>query len=222
MSAEEQLDAKAAAWDECSVCGRGTPTFEKVLNGQYAGRPVCTRCFTGGDPDVEEIVARAANPPRETRTTTRTTEHVRGDDPRHRPGPSPSPRFTPTDEGDDDVPVVEWLLRAHQAGEVQPVDVALPPLPGSASPNMRAVAEYARLVFGLRLLTDDDRAAPLGCEWVARHTGMSKLTAWRTLKRLAACGVIERVHDQLPALPHDGQSKRPVHLYQPGNRKETA
>jgi hypothetical protein len=125
--------------------------------------------------------------------------------------PSPIPS-SPEDEA-----VVVWLLRAHRAGDLQPKSVKLPALPPSATPSMRTVAEFYRLVRGLRLLDDDERPVPFGCEWVGSHTGVSKVAVWKSLRELVACGVLKRAGKMPPRRGMRDPGKRPVHLYLPGD-----
>jgi hypothetical protein len=87
--------------------------------------------------------------------------------------------------------------------------VELPPLPEDATQDMRRVAEFYRLVRGLRLGAGDDRPVPFACGWVAGHLGIPKITVWRALQRLAACGVLVQ-SDTLP-----GRGKRGTHVWEP-------
>jgi hypothetical protein len=127
-------------------------------------------------------------------------------------------------EVDDGEPIVTWLLRAHKAGEVQPEPVELPPPPPSATPSMKAVAEFFALVYGLRFRAPRlaRKPVPFGCDWVGGYVGLSGRGVWDALQRLVACGVLKRVDERLPTrpeelLPNASEKKRPVHLYLPGD-----
>jgi hypothetical protein len=140
--------------------------------------------------------------------------------------PSPSslvPSFIQDGERDFDVEEneVESLLRAAAVERpsvpvgqgpvrVEPVPVELPPLPDSATPSMRKVADFYVLVRGVRLWAGDDRDVPFACGWVAQKVGLTKVTVWRALEQLAAAGVLVRTG----ALP--GRGKRGTHLWTPG------
>jgi hypothetical protein len=133
---------------------------------------------------------------------------------------SPGCSLPPTpNNGLDGEADVDWYLRAYWAGDVQPKSVELPPLPSSATPAMKKVAEFYALVRGLRLL--DERYAglpvPFGCEWVGRYTGVSTMAAWRAIGRLVGCGVLRRGENLPPRPGMRDPGKRPVHTYLPGD-----
>lgn len=142
---------------------------------------------------------------------------LRGSNPNLNPPPPPTPSELPEEEE----PSVEWYLRAYKAGDVQPKPVELPPLPASATPAMKKVAEHYRLVLGLRALDpslSNKPEVPYACDWVAKETGLSgKGVAW-TLHKLVACGVLKR-GGNLPPRPWlaSAQARRPVHTYLPGD-----
>jgi hypothetical protein len=106
--------------------------------------------------------------------------------------PSPSPSPCPCTTEGDEPPVVEWLLESHQLDGLRPRPVELPPLPAKATPTMKAVAEFYKLVRGLRLLDDDERPVPFACRWVAKHTGLSAMSVSRALRQLVSFGVLKR------------------------------
>jgi hypothetical protein len=57
-------------------------------------------------------------------------------------------------------------------------------LPENATEGMRTVADFFRLVYGLRLSVDDDRPVPFAVDWVAEHTGLSPAHVGRIIRRL--------------------------------------
>jgi hypothetical protein len=106
---------------------------------------------------------------------------------------------------------VERLLQMAADGRLEPVPVELPPLPGSATAPMRAVADFFALVCGVRLWAGEDRSAPFACGWVAEKLELPKTTVHRALRQLVSCGVLASAG----SMPGRG-GKRGTHLYEPG------
>lgn len=86
----------------------------------------------------------------------------------------------------------------------------LPELPRARSVYVPAVAEFYRLVRGLRLAVDNDLPVPFACGWIAGKLGAHKQAIWRARGALVDAGVL--VH--AGALP--GRDKRGTALYLPG------
>lgn len=103
------------------------------------------------------------------------------------------------------------LLRLHAAGKISPLPVALPPLPAAASPAMVDVAEFYRLMRGLRLAADDPRDVPFAQRWVAREVGWPPATVHRVLGKLVEHGVL-LPGEELPARTYG----RGTQCYRPG------
>ena len=100
------------------------------------------------------------------------------------PGPG---NTTPKEE-----PELLGLIRDHDRGELEPVDVPLGELPADASPAMRRVAEDIRLLIGLRLAVDEDRPLPYATRFCAERCGLRHHTqASRVLRQLVEAGVVE-------------------------------
>lgn len=81
-----------------------------------------------------------------------------------------------------DAPELHGLIRDHDAGRLEPVDVRLGELPANASPAMRRVAEDIALLIGLRLAVDEPRPLPYSTRFCASGV---RCTTRRTP---AACG----------------------------------
>jgi hypothetical protein len=105
---------------------------------------------------------------------------------------------------------VEHLLRLAAAGEIEPIPVRLPPLPEPVTPARRRVADFYRLVRGVRLWAGDDRDVLFASEWAAEHIGLHPATVWRQIDALCEAGVLVHV-DTLP-----GRRKRGPRTYLPG------
>jgi hypothetical protein len=109
--------------------------------------------------------------------------------------------------------LVDWLLEEYAAGRREPEPVNLPDTP-PLHPNVQAVADFYRLVHGLRLTSPrfhEHPEVPFGCAWVGRHLGVSDTTVWRALRILEEARVVKRV-GRLP-----GRGKLGVHTYLPGD-----
>ena len=92
------------------------------------------------------------------------------------------------------------LEAAHAAGDLEPVDVCLGPVPASAGPVMCAVAEHMRLRMGLRLAVGDDRPLPYATsEAVKAGLAKDKATASNAINALVRAGVLAHL-GQLPPL----------------------
>lgn len=89
-------------------------------------------------------------------------------------------------------PELAGLIRDHDRGTLQPVDVALGELPAGASDAMRAVAADVRLLLGLRLAVDDDRPLPYSTRFCAERCGLrDQAQASRVLRALERVGVVK-------------------------------
>jgi hypothetical protein len=98
------------------------------------------------------------------------------------------------ERGDD--AEVEQLLAKHAAGELTPVPVDLPQLPG-ASRGQGAVAAFYALDRGLRLTRENDWPVPFGRDWVAAKTGLDGQVVGRILGKLVRAGVLVKT-DPMP------------------------
>lgn len=108
---------------------------------------------------------------------------------------------------------VEFWLRQHAEGVIEPTAVTLPPLPDVAPKSMRRVAEFFALVYGLRLEGGEERPAPFACGWVASKLGepeVTPMTVHRALRKLVEWGVLVRGPDM------EGRGKLGAHTYLPG------
>lgn len=89
-------------------------------------------------------------------------------------------------------PELHGLIRDHERGELQPVDVRLGELPPNASPAMRDVAGDIRLLIGLRLAVDEDRPLPYSTRFCAERCGLrDQAQASRVLRALERVGVVK-------------------------------
>jgi hypothetical protein len=70
-------------------------------------------------------------------------------------------------------PELRGLIRDHERGELEPIDVALGGLPAGASEAMRDVAADIRLLLGLRLAVDEDRPLPYSARFCAEAAGQA-------------------------------------------------
>ena len=159
-----------------------------------AGLLLCRRCkeTTGGTRNKE----RGAR-----------EQQARKENEKHRP----LVPLVPLSTGEDsEPPEIEQLLAMYRKGEIEPDRVALKPLPDGMPPLFRPVAEFIRLVYGLRLAAGDDRALPLAARWMERKVGIPRSTAHRALKALEAADWLER-RGSLPG--QDG--RRGTALYMP-------
>jgi hypothetical protein len=112
---------------------------------------------------------------------------------------------------DAEEPEVEGLLRLHAEGKFEPVPVELPELPEGAKVPVQTVAEFFKLVVGLRLAAGDDREVPFAGRWVAAKVGLPHKTVARALNDLAASGVL------VPAGEMPGRAgSRGTSLFAPG------
>jgi hypothetical protein len=72
-------------------------------------------------------------------------------------------------------PEVEWLLDQHAQGRLDPVPVHLP-LPDELPEIARKIADFYRVVRGLRLTVPDDRPVPFASRWVGAKLDIPKAT----------------------------------------------
>jgi hypothetical protein len=77
---------------------------------------------------------------------------------------------------------------------------------------MRDVAEFYKLVLGLRYAVCDARDVPFAGRWVARHTGLPEGSVYRVIEALRAGGVIVKTG----SLPARGKNNHGTTLYAPG------
>jgi hypothetical protein len=128
--------------------------------------------------------------------------------------PLPSPPYPhPHVPADDGVPsFVDWLLEEHAVGRERAQPVALPNSAG-LSPAVDKVARFFELVHGLRLAANwqEGEPVPFGCDWVARHLGLSSKGVWKALRILEKRGAL-RTAGRLP-----GRGKKGVDTYLPGD-----
>ena len=102
-------------------------------------------------------------------------------------------------------PELSGLIRDHDAGLLEPVDVELGPLPAKASPAMRKVAADIRLLLGLRLAVDDDRPLPYSARFCAERCELhDQAHASRVLRALERDGVVRCVGRLDPRGKPDG------------------
>jgi hypothetical protein len=88
-------------------------------------------------------------------------------------------------------PELAGLIRDHDAGLLEPVDVELGPLPANASAAMRRVAADIGLLIGLRLAVDEVRPLPYSTRFCAERCGLhDQAHASRVLRQLEQAGVI--------------------------------
>jgi len=107
---------------------------------------------------------------------------------------------------------VEALLAANAARRLDPVEVGLPPVPRSCSPDLARVAEFFALVYGLRLAASDGRPVPFAAGWIAEKLGLeTKQTAYRLRCQLVTAGVLVKV-----GAMHGRNGRRGTDLFLPG------
>ena len=204
-----------------SRCERCRETHAEVCDADAIGASLCPSCYE----DLNDIADRHGLHDVDVETVERETrDEGRGLPPG---GPSAlvprpssivsspdrdtSPNFTNgRGPGSVEGPEVEWLLTEHAAGRLEPVPVGLPQLPPSRSPVVPRVADFYRLVRGLRLRVDDDRPVPFACGWVADKLGVPKLTVRRARSALVEAGVLVS-NGSLP-----GRGGRGTELFEPG------
>jgi hypothetical protein len=107
---------------------------------------------------------------------------------------------------------VDWLLEEHAVGREKPKPVALPNS-SDLSPAAEKVARFFELVHGLRLAADwmPGEPVPFGCDWVARHLGLSSKGVWKALRILEKRGALKKM------APLPGRRKKGVDTYLPGD-----
>jgi hypothetical protein len=102
-------------------------------------------------------------------------------------------------------PELLGLIRDHDAGRLEPIDVRLGELPATATPTMRRLAENIRLLIGLRLAVDEDRPLPYSTRFCAERCGLRHHTqASRILRQLVEAGVVEPAGAMPPRGKGDG------------------
>jgi hypothetical protein len=102
-------------------------------------------------------------------------------------------------------PELRGLIRDHERGELEPIDVALGGLPAGASEAMRDVAADIRLLLGLRLAVDEDRPLPYSARFCAERCGLRDHgQASRVLRALEQAGVVQCVGTLKPRGKPDG------------------
>jgi DNA-binding transcriptional ArsR family regulator len=82
------------------------------------------------------------------------------------------------------------LLVMADAGTIAFTPAVLPPLPADASSAMRAVAEFAAKLIGLRENVMGAGAVMLAVRFVGQHVGLPKSTVSRLLRELVEAGVL--------------------------------
>lgn len=175
----------------------------------YDGRGSCWTCYQRTTPTT---AARE-------RGTTATRDEER---PLHSPTSFLVPSNTSSQDGEaapsnssGKLAEVEALLSAHQAGRRTPVEIELPPVPESRSTALAEVAEFFRLVYGLRVAAGEERAVPFAAGWIAAKLGLEKQTAYRLRCQLVASGVLVKAR---PLPGRDG--KRGTDTFLPGHASE--
>jgi hypothetical protein len=108
--------------------------------------------------------------------------------------------------GRSNIELATWTRRlAYEVGIVQPVAVAVPPLPSGASPATERAREGFRLLAGLRWADWAPRPLPYTVRFIAAWCGLSHGAAHGALRALIAEGVIREV-----------EQRRGLALYLPG------
>jgi hypothetical protein len=175
------VNAQAGTIPACAVCGSGATHYKD-------GRPLC---------DSDSCLSRTPG----TRDQGPGTRNGSGEGGRalYVVG-SPGVRAEVRRE-----PELLGLIRDHDRGVLEPVEVRLGELPADASPAMRRVAAHIRLLLGLRLAVDDDRPRPYSTRFCAERCGLhDQGHASRVLRALEHAGVIRYVDSLEPRGKRDG------------------
>jgi hypothetical protein len=205
--------AGGLAVERCGECGRSAKfsSFGEINYSEAAKDWLCLNC-------ADKAAAKQAGL---RITTTNVAPPPSLPKPLLNPEPNPNPNPVCIAEGDevpedDGRPDIEVYLEQYSAGEIQPIEVHLPPLPKDATNTMERIVEFYRLDRGLRLETCDDDAVPFGSAWVARKLGrprVTRTTVSRALSKLVEAGVLVRGDDMRTT------SGNLVYTYLPGPGK---
>jgi hypothetical protein len=106
---------------------------------------------------------------------------------------------------------LEIAIAEHHDGKLHPIDVPLGPMPSTAGPVMRSVADHMRLLMGLRAALGEHRPLPYACSMAVREgLAPDKGTASKAIRSLVKFGVVRYVGTLKPRGKPDG-----VKLYAP-------
>jgi hypothetical protein len=119
--------------------------------------------------------------------------------------PTPTPSGTP---GPGDGPEIYQLEAAYKAGELEPEDIELGPMPSWLGKTARAIAEDMRRLMGLRLSVGEDRPLPYAVSFaMARGLVADRRAASRALRQLVRAGVVIEGEPLAPLKPGNAGTK---------------
>ncbi|MDA0169183.1 hypothetical protein OJ998_08815 [Solirubrobacter taibaiensis] len=104
---------------------------------------------------------------------------------------------------------MDGFLKAQESGTL-PVDVPTLDVPAQLGRPAHVVARFYARVWALHHDQLLPRAPMFASDWVARHTGLAPMTAYRALKRLEEAGVLRKAGELRL------RSGRTVFLWAPG------
>jgi hypothetical protein len=188
------VNARASAVPACAVCGSGATRT-------VGGRLLCD------DPSCYRSDTRYQGPGTRTRDQVGSEGMDRGLYVVGTPGVTDKNLGSSSEVSEvRREPELRALIRDHERGLLEPVDVELGELPAGASRAMQKVAADVRLLLGLRLAVDEDRPLPYSARFCAERCPLLRdhRQASRVLRQLVRAGVIECVGALKPRGKPDG------------------